>query len=150
MPAKPMLDGFELQHVQEIECQEDEALARHGIPALEGDFLQDLGRRAVGVALTGVLASRDAGKNLKTLREKFKSGTPVPFVDDIATATTVDKMLIEEMNVREIAGKPERFEYALSLYEFIASKGPGEETEQIPGAPQVDADNHDQTADANA
>ena len=149
MPAKPMLDGFELQYVQEIECQEDEALAGHGIPALEGDFLQDLGRRAVRVTLTGVLAGTDAGKNLKTLREKFKSGTPIPFVDDIATATTVDKVLIEEMNVREIAGKPERFEYALSLYEYIASHEPGEQTEQIPGAPQVDADNQNQAADTN-
>ena len=149
MPVKPMLDGFELQYVQEIECQEEEALARHGIPVLEGDFLQDLGRRAVRVTLTGVLAGTDAGKNLKTLREKFKSGTPIPFVDDIATATTVDKMLIEEMNVREIAGKPERFEYALSLYEYIAAHEPSEQTEQIPGAPQVDADNQNQAADTN-
>ncbi len=150
MPAKPMLDGFALQYVQEIECQEEEALAQHGIPALEGDFLQDAGRRAVRVALTGVLAGTDAGDNLKTLREKFKSGTPVPFVDDIATATTVDKMLIEELNVREIAGKPERFGYAVSLYEYIASQAPGEETQQIPGAPQVDAENQAQAADANS
>jgi len=59
-------------------------------------------------------------------------------------------MLIEEMNVRELAGKPERFEYALSLYEFIAAQEPGEETQQIAGASQVDADNQNQAADANA
>jgi hypothetical protein len=145
-----MLEGFELQYVQEIESQEDEALARHGIPALEGDFLQDLGRQAVRVTLTGILAGTDAGENLKTLREKFRAGAPVAFVDDIATATTIDKMLIEEMNVREIAGKPERFEYALSLCEFIASQKPGEDTQQIPGAPQVDADSQSQAADATA
>jgi hypothetical protein len=149
MPAKPMLDGFELQYVQEIECQEEEALAQHGIPALEGDFLEDLGRRAIRVTLAGVLAGTDAGDNLKALREKFKSGTPVAFVDDIATATTVDKMLIEDLNIREVAGKPERFEYALSLYEYIAAQAPGEETQQIPGAPQVDAETQAQAADAN-
>jgi outer membrane protein OmpA-like peptidoglycan-associated protein len=117
-PAKPMLDGVELPQAQRIASEDEEVLAQHGVPALEGDFLQDLGRRAVRVSLTGVMTGAEAGEDLKGLREKFRAAQPVPFVSDIATATRVDKVLIEEMGVRELAGKPERFEYALALREY--------------------------------
>src|SRR5215212_287715 len=108
---RPMLDSVELEQVQKIEVEDHEVLAQHGVPALEGDFLQDLGRRVTRVSLSAVITGPDADERLKTLREKFRSATPVPFVADIATATKVDKVLIEEFGVREVSGKPERFEY---------------------------------------
>src|SRR5262245_16612587 len=119
MTARPMLDGIELQQVQKVEGEDQEVLAQHGVPALEGDFLQDLGRRVTRLSLTGVMTGPEAGEKLKTLRAKFRLATPVPFVTDIATATKVDKVLIEELGVRELAGKPERFEYELTLREFL-------------------------------
>ncbi|MCZ7627052.1 MAG: OmpA family protein [Candidatus Methylomirabilis sp.] len=61
---------------------------------------------------------------LKKLRDKFRAAEPVSFVADIATATKVDKVLIEEMGIRDLAGKPERFEYALTLREFIPPPRP--------------------------
>jgi outer membrane protein OmpA-like peptidoglycan-associated protein len=128
MPAKPMLDQLELQQVQKIEAEENEAVSRHRVPGLEGDFLQDLGRRAVRITLNGVLTGAEAADGLKHLREKFAKAEPVPFVADIATATTVSQVLVEEMNVRELAGKPERFEYALSVREFIAPPQPEQQT----------------------
>ena len=106
---RPMLDGVELEQVQKVEAEDEEVLAQHGVPALEGDFLQDLGRRVTRLTLTGVITGADSGDQLKTLREKFRSATPVPFVEDIAVATKVDKVLIEEFGVRELAGKPQRF-----------------------------------------
>ena len=132
---RPMLDDVELQQVQEIEAEEKEALSQHGVPALEGDFLQDLGRRATRVKLTGVLTGEKAGEGLKKLREKFQAAEAVPFVADIATATKVDKVLIEEMGVRELAGKPERFEYALTLLEFTPPPKPKEEPPPPPPPP---------------
>lgn len=127
MPAKPMIDDLELQQVQKIEAEEKEAVSAHPIPALDGDFLQNLGRRAVRVTLNGVLTGPEVGDGLKKLREKFQATDPVPFVADIATAIGVDKMLIEAMDVRELAGKPERFEYAVALREFIPPPEPKEE-----------------------
>lgn len=118
MAKQPMLDQVELQQVDEVETEEREVLEQHSVPALEGDFLQDLGRRASRVTLTGTLTGPAAGDGLKSLRETFRAAEPVPFVEDIATATKVDKVLIEEMDVRELAGKPESFEYALTLLEF--------------------------------
>jgi len=115
--ARPMLGDVELQLVQNIEADEDQVLVRHDVPALEGDFLQGLGRRATRLILTGVLTGPEAGEGLKTLRDKFRAAQPVDFVADITTATRVGQVLIEEMGVRELAGKPERFEYAFTLRE---------------------------------
>lgn len=119
MPSRPMLDGVALQQVQEIEADEDEVLSQHSVPALEGDFLQKLGRKATRVTLTGVLTGPAARDGLKTLRKKFKAAQVVPFVADIATATKVDKVLIEELEVRDLAGKPEHFEYSFTLLEYV-------------------------------
>src|SRR5829696_8905220 len=104
--ARPILDDVELQQVQNIEVEQNQELAQHGIPALEGDFLQDLGRGATRVALTGVLSGAESAEGLKTLRDKFRAAEPVSFVADITTATRVDQVLIEELGVRELAGKP--------------------------------------------
>jgi hypothetical protein len=118
--ARPLLDNIELQQVQEIETGQDQVLVQHDVPALEGDFLQRLDRRATQVTLTGVLTGAEVADGLKALREKYRAAQPVPFVADIATATKVDQVMIEEMGVRELAGKPERFEYGFTLREFIA------------------------------
>jgi hypothetical protein len=128
-----MLDDIELEKVQKIEIDEDQVLVEHEIPALEGDFFQGIGRRANRVSLTGVMTGTEAGGSLKSLRDKFRNADPVPFVSDITTATRVDQVLIEEMGVRELAGKPERFEYALTLREFIEAP---EFISEVPPEPQ--------------
>src|SRR5262245_29019574 len=118
-PVRPMLDDLELQQVQQIDVDEDQVLAQHGVPALEGDFLQRLDRRATRVTLSGILTGPEVREGLEKLREKFRAAKPVPFAADIATATSLDQVLIEELGVSELAGKPERFAYALTLREFI-------------------------------
>jgi len=118
-PTTPMLGDVELPLVQQVDSQENHVVAQHAVPALENDFLQRLGRRAARFTLAGVLTGPDVREVLKGLREKFRAAEPVPFVADIATATRVDRVLIEELGVRELAGRPERFEYALTLRELI-------------------------------
>ncbi|MGZ5483342.1 MAG: DNA circularization N-terminal domain-containing protein, partial [Pyrinomonadaceae bacterium] len=80
----PMLDDVELKHVQKVEAEDEQVLAEHGVPALEGDFLQDLGRRVTRFTLIGVMTGTEAGEQLKTLRLKFRDAEPVSFVSDIA------------------------------------------------------------------
>src|SRR5487761_1509571 len=111
-----MLDDFELPLVQSFEGEETEALQRHPVPGLEGDFLQDLGRRAARFRLAGVLAGTDSANALKTLREKHRAAAPVRFVADIATATKIDTVLIEELKTFE-----------LSLIEYIPAPVPHDE-----------------------
>lgn len=116
--VKPMLGDLELQQVQEIETDGDQVILRHRVPGLEGDFLQGLGRRGGRITVAGVLTGPEAKEGLQALREKFRAAEPVAFVSDIATATQVGEVLVEEMEVRELAGKPERFEYHLVLREY--------------------------------
>jgi len=125
--TRPMLDTFELPLVQTIEGTETEALEVHSVPALEGDFLQDLGRRAARVKLAGVMTGAEAAGALKTLREKHRAAAPISFVADIATATKIDKVLIEQLDVREFAGRPERFAFSLELLEFVPPPPPEHE-----------------------
>jgi hypothetical protein len=133
MALKPMLSDLELEMVEEVESDQDRVLAHHPVPALEGDFLQELGRRATTITLTGVLAGEEVADELKRLREKFRAAETVPFVADIATATRVDDVLIEEMGVRELAGRTQVFEYAFTLRELIPPPPP--ETEPPPVIP---------------
>jgi len=140
MAIKPMLDDVELQQVQEVEAEDQEVLEQQSVPALEGDFLQDLRRRATRVSVSGVLSGDQAGDALKKLREKFQAATPLPFTSDVASATKVDKVLIEEMGVREIAGNPLRFEYAFTLREFIAPPAPEVEPPPPPPPPPPKVD----------
>lgn len=148
MPAKPMLDDVELQQVQKVEAEDEEVLAQHGVPALEGDFLQDLGRRVTRFTLIGVMTGPEAGEKLKTLRLKFRNAEPVTFVADIATATAVGKVLIEEFGVRELAGKPERFEFELTLREFLPP--PPADTESPPKTPSEPGPIEDPVVDKSA
>jgi outer membrane protein OmpA-like peptidoglycan-associated protein len=134
--VRPLLGNIELQQVQKIETEADQVFTQHSIPALEGDFFQGLGRRNTWVKLTGVLTGAEVKTGLKDLRDKFREAQPVNFVADIATATQVNQVVIEEMGVRELAGKPSRFEYAFTLREFIpAPVSPQEPPPPIPPRP---------------
>ncbi|HEY9640153.1 MAG TPA: hypothetical protein V6C57_06695, partial [Coleofasciculaceae cyanobacterium] len=135
MPVRPMIGGVDLQQVQKIEVDGDQVLVQYPVPALEGDFFQRPGRRATKVSLTGVLTGAAVEDGLNVLREKFRAAEPVSFVADIATAIKVDQVLIEELGVRELAGKPDRFEYALTLREFIPPPAPTHEEPPPPPPP---------------
>lgn len=133
--VRPMLGDLELEQVQIVQTDEDQAVVRHRVPALEGDFLQDLGRRGARLALTGVLTAPEVKDHLADLRTKFHAGDPVSFVSDISSATAVDQVLIERMDVRELAGRPSAFEYHLTLRE-LTEAAPVTTTEvEIPPPP---------------
>lgn len=117
-PVRPMLDSIELQNVQKIVLDEDQVFTEHDIPALEGNFFQGLGRRSALISLIGVMTGSQAADKLKTLRQKFREARPLPFISDLSSTTRIDRVLIGGLDVRDIAGKPERFEYALQLVEY--------------------------------
>jgi hypothetical protein len=71
-----------------------------------------------------VLSGAQAGAALRRLREQHRKAEPVPFAADVATATRVDQVLIEELTVRETAGSPSRYEYELVLRQFTPPPAP--------------------------
>lgn len=133
--ARPMLGDLELEQVQRVATSEDQVVTRHQVPGLEGDFQQVLGRRGARLRLTGVLTAAETLPHLAELRTRFHAGDPVAFVSDISTASGVDQVLIERMDVREVAGRPTAYEYRFVLREFTEPEAIDTEDVVIPPPP---------------
>lgn len=125
-----MLDDLELPLVQEVTTLEKRVLAEHKPPGMAGSLLQNLGRRLTRLSLWGVATGDKAQDFIEKLNEKFRDGKPLPFTADIVAESKLDQVLIEDLSVQELAGKPGRFAYVLILREFIKPVEP-EETSGI-------------------
>lgn len=144
--VKPMLDDLELPLVQEIATYDKRMLAEHKPPGMEGSLLQNMGRRPERIILWGVAAGTDALKFVEKLEDKFKAGKPVPFTTDITADSKIDNVIIEDLSWQELAGKPERYAYVLSLLEFISPLQPDTDTASVDAAAAQDAkDNQTET-----
>ncbi|MGR9046374.1 MAG: hypothetical protein ACU83N_13860 [Gammaproteobacteria bacterium] len=123
---RPVLDDIELPQVQEIATLERRVLAEHKPPGMAGSLLQNLGRRPTRLALWGVVTGPEAQDFIQRLDAKFRAATPVAFIADIVKDAEIERLLIEDLKLEELAGKPERFVYRLTLREFIEPVEPEE------------------------
>lgn len=123
-PIRPMLDDFELPLVQSLRTEEDQVWVEHGVPALEGSLFQRLGRAPTRVLIHGAAADDESLAHLERLRQLFQAAAPVPFVADIMTATRVTQVLVADLAVREVAGKPQQFHYWITLLEYVPTPDP--------------------------
>ncbi len=136
-PIRPMLGEIELQQAQLIQLDEDQVLTRHDIPALEGDFLQRLGRAGAAIELTGIQSGTEARAGLGELREAFRAASPLTFAADIVTATELEDVLIEHFEISEHSGLPDCYEYRLRLREYTEAPETDPETPPRPIEPPV-------------
>jgi len=116
---KPMLDQLELPQVQEITTLERRTLAEHKPPQMSGSLLQNLGRRPTRLALWGVATGPEAQTFVDQLESKFREGNPLPFTADIIAEAAIDRVVIDDLRVQELAGKPQRYAYVMTLREHI-------------------------------
>jgi hypothetical protein len=116
---RPMLSGTELPQVQELVTSDVRALAEHKPPGKDGSLLQNLGRAPTTVTVHGVATDTDALKLVETLKTELRTGVAVPFVADITTDCAIDAVLIDDVQIHQEAGRPDRYSYALTLREFI-------------------------------
>src|ERR1041385_3151080 len=116
---QPMLDDLELPQVQEITTLERRVLAEHRAPGMAGSLLQNLGRRPARLLLWGVATGPDALEFTRKLESKFTGGQPVPFAADIVADARIDKVIISDLRVQDLAGRPQRFAYVVALREHI-------------------------------
>ncbi len=119
-----MIDDIELPQVQELGTYERRMLAEHKPPAMSGSLLQNLGRRPTRIVLWGVATDPDALALIQKLDAKFRDGKPVSFSADIIADAAIDRMVIDDLRLQELAGKPARFAYVLTLREFITPLEP--------------------------
>ena len=125
---RPMLDDLELPLVQEITTQDQRMLAEHKPPGMSGSLLQNLGRQPMRVSLRGVATGPGALATAQRLHEKFRAAKPVPFTADIVADARLDLVLIEDLHIEDLAGRPQRFAYVLTLREFIKPVAPAPAT----------------------
>ena len=123
---RPMLDDLPLPQVQEIRTLELRSLAEHKPPGMSGSLLQNLGRKPALLQLWGVASGPGARQFLDNLEGKFRAAAPVPFTADIATSAEIAQFAIRDLRMEELAGKPERFAYVLTLAEFIEPAEPAD------------------------
>jgi hypothetical protein len=116
---RPMLDDIELEQVQEITTYDRRMLAEHKPPGMDGSLLQNLGRRPVHLTLWGVKTGSEALEFVEQLEQKYRAGKPVPFVTDIIAEAEIEEMIIDDLQWQELAGKPDRYSYVLTLREYI-------------------------------
>jgi len=117
--VRPMVDDLELELVQEITTYDLRNLAEHKPPGMAGSLLQNLGRRPTRLVLWGIATGPDALQTTQKLDEKFRTAKPVSFTADIVTDSEIQTMFIDDLKIQDLAGKPERFAYVLTLREFI-------------------------------
>jgi hypothetical protein len=116
---RPMLAGAELPQVQDLTTSDLRALAEHKPPGRDGSLLQNLGRAPTSVTVHGVATDTHALEVIERLKSDLRTGAAVPFVADITTDCAIENVLIDDLQVRQLAGKPGRYAYALTLREYI-------------------------------
>jgi hypothetical protein len=115
-----MIGTYEVPGIQRIGTVEDRRLVETAVPGLEGSYHQDLGAASVAVRIHGTLAGDDARDDFLTgLRGLFNAAVPVDFVADITTATEIDKVLVSDLGVVEVAGTANSFRYAIELTRHV-------------------------------
>ncbi len=119
---RPMLDDLELTQVQEVTTYDLRALPEHKPPGMSGSILQNLGRRPTRLVVRGVVSGPGASDFAGKIEAKFRAAQPVPFTADIIADAKLDLVLIDDLKLTDLAGKPERFAYTVVLREFIKPK----------------------------
>ncbi len=121
---RPVLDDLELLQVQEISELGRRALAEHKPPGMPGSLLQDLGRDASRFTVSGVATGPASAAFVERLEQLFERGEPVPFTADITTDAGIDEVLIDDLRLEELAGRPQRLGYRLVLVEHVEPVSP--------------------------
>src|SRR5262245_66432727 len=116
MKIKPMLGDFTLDGIEYIESSESRALVEHRVPGLAGNYFQDMGSVPNAIVIEGTKNGDDARDNfLTSIRDTFNKGEPTTFVADINTATDITNVVIQDLQVAEMAGATSNFSYLVKL-----------------------------------
>ena len=121
---RPLLATIELPQVQEIRISDVRSVTEHKPPGKDGSLLQDLGRVPTDVTVWGVATGPDAPAFIDRLKAAMRAGAPVAFVGDITSDTELEDVIIDDVEIRQLAGKPDRFAYLITLREHMKPTEP--------------------------
>ncbi len=125
MALVPMLDDWEIPRIEKIAAVEHRRLASLSVPGLQGTLHQDLGTESMAVEIIGSLHEEEMRDDFFTnIRAKFQEGEPVSFTADIVSATELELVLIEDLQVAESNDYAHRFQYRIVLREYVEPPEP--------------------------
>jgi len=116
----------EVRTVYDVHVEGQRSIVELRIPGSSGNVLQDMGREPITILIKGEVWGPDAKATVTSLKVKSDAGESVPFTSDLLAAASVSEVIIEELEVDQVAGNPTRYRYLMLLREF---KEGGEATE---------------------
>jgi len=116
--------GVELDKLVSIEASEGARLARHAVPGLSGEYVQDFGRPSVRIHVRGIFYGEDASDRLGTLRGHLNGRTPVDFLCEITGQGYFTQVMLDHLNVAQRAGRLNEFEFECLATEYVPPPPP--------------------------
>jgi hypothetical protein len=83
---------------------------------------KDMGRNASRILIEGDILGEGAHETIGELRTKYLKGDPLDFVSKSSLESGINKVLIEELDINSVKGRPFHFQYRLLLVEYIEPK----------------------------
>lgn len=109
---------IELNGVQSVHTEESRVLVEQHLPLQDGSVFQDLGSKPLVVVVDGLLLGAAALAGIERLRAARIAAEPLPFAADMLAGSELSEVLIDDLQVRQIAGYADRYRYALRLREY--------------------------------
>jgi hypothetical protein len=125
----------EVRTVYDVHVDGRRSIVELKIPGSSGNVLQDMGREPITILIKGEVWGPDAKTTVTSLKAKSDTGDSVPFTSDLLAAASVSEVIIEELEVDQVAGNPTRYRYLMLLREFKeggeATEGAASETDEV-------------------
>jgi hypothetical protein len=120
-----MIGDWPVPRIERIGTVDRRRLARLSVPGLAGDLHHDLGTHSLAVEIEGSLhGDVERDEFLTRVREPFLAGDPVTFVADITTATELEQVLIEGLEVEEVNDAARSFRYRILIRQYVEPPEP--------------------------
>lgn len=115
------LGGISLNRIHRMTTLERADLVEHRIPGMAGNVVQELGRNAVRLSISGIVyGAETAAQDLEALRKLYKARKPVDFIAEIVGSAYFSQVIIEQFEVTQQAHAPDQFSYQLIITESIS------------------------------
>jgi hypothetical protein len=116
----------EVRAVSRVNVEGRRSIIELSVPGSTSGVLQDMGRDAIRIRLSGDVWGPDARKTMEALKAKADGGAVVSFTSDLAAATEVASVVVDSITYEQSAANPTRYSYSMVLVE---SKAGGEAEE---------------------
>ena len=120
-----MIGDWTVPRIERIGTVDRRRLARLSVPGLAGDLHHDLGSHSLSIEIEGSLhGDSERDEFLTNVREPFLAGDPLTFVADITTATELEQVVIEGLEVDEVNDSARSFRYRIRVRQYVEPPEP--------------------------